>query len=401
MIALATAGCDVVAVPRATPVPSPTPVASAGPSDSPVDPRSIYERVELQVAALRGLRPKRPVTRTTIDEVALRAILAEVSEREQPAAQIAATERLYRGLGLIGPEDSLAQISQNLQGDQIAGFYRTDTQELYVVSRSRAGGVGVLEKVVFAHEFTHALQDQHYPLDLLTADEASEGDRVLSRMALIEGDATLLMTLWAQAHLGVEELLALVGLSLGPSQASLEDVPVFLRESLLFPYQAGLQFAMGIHVQGGWEAVNAAFEDPPESTEQVLHPEKYAGRERPVEVELPADLAARMGVGWTQTIDDTFGEHQIGSWLRARGAKDASVAAAGWGGDRMALLDGPDGQWAILFETAWDTIADAEEFAAAIRQVIDPAVQAGDGRRVILVLASDEGTRSRLADALG
>ena len=112
------------------------------------------------------------------------------------------------------------------------------------------------------------------------------------------------------------ELLELVGMAIGPNQEGLEDAPPFVRESLLFPYEAGLNFAMGLQVEGGWDAVNRAFESPPDSTEQILHPEKYAAREAPVDVSLPDDLAARMGEGWTQTIDDTFGEFQIGAWLR-------------------------------------------------------------------------------------
>lgn len=389
LLVVGAAGCDVVARPTATPAPSPTPAPTAGPSTSPVDPGPIYERIELQVVALRGLEAKRPVKRTTIDEAALRTILAEMTEREQSPAEVAVTERLYRGLGLLGTDDSLAAISQELLGDQVAGFYRTDTQELYVVSRS--GGVGVEEKVIFAHEFTHALQDQHYPLDPLTADAATEGDRALARTALIEGDATLLMTLWSQEHLNFAELLALVGIAIGPSQAGLEDVPPFLRESLLFPYQAGLEFAMGLQMSGGWEAVNAAFAEPPDSTEQVLHPEKYTSHEAPVDVALPAGVAARMGEGWRLSLENTFGEFQLAAWLATggeAGAATARAAAAGWGGDRIGLLEGPDGRWAIVLATAWDSVADAEEFAAAVAALPNARVtRERDG--VVVAIGSD------------
>lgn len=396
-LSLAVAGCGAAGpAPTASPTAFATP---AGPSATRPDPATIYERIERQVVDLRGLAALRPVKRTTIDEAALRKILAEMTAEEQPPDQVAATERLYRGLGLLAEGESLAAITEELLGDQVAGFYRTDTRELYVVSRS-GGRVGVEEKVIFAHEFTHALQDQHFPLEPLTQDAFTEGDRALARTALIEGDATLLMSLWSQEHLSFAELLQLVGMAIGPNQAGLEDVPPFLRESLLFPYEAGLQFVMAIHTGGGWQAVDAAFADPPDSTEQILHPEKYETREAPMEVELPAGLAARMGSGWRITLEDTLGEFQIGAWLRITGdATTAADAAAGWGGDRILLLEGPDDAWAIAWETAWETAADAEAFAGAI-----PPTGGADvtrlGDRVTIVLASDGETRRTVADVL-
>ena len=84
----------------------------------------------------------------------------------------------------------------------------------------------------------------------------------------------------------------------------------------------------------------------PESTEQILHPEKYAANEAPVAVTLPADLATQLGTGWTVPLTDTFGEFQTAIWLRGAGVDEpaASDAAAGWGGDRLAVINGPDGR---------------------------------------------------------
>jgi hypothetical protein len=353
------------------------------------------------VAEIRGLSPKAEVTRTTIDEAALRELLEEITAADHPPEEVAATEQLYRGLGLLGPDQSLSAVTGELLGDQIAGFYRTDSGELYVVSRS--GGVGAIEKVIFAHEYDHALQDQHFDLEAITGDAFTEGDRALARTALIEGDGTLLMSLWTREHLSIAELLELVGMAVGPSQEGLDRAPPFVRETLLFPYGAGLNFVTGLQLEGGWEAVDRAFASPPDSTEQILHPEKYAAREAPVDVSLPADLAARMGDGWTQTIDDTFGEFQIGAWLRALGvpAEAATDAAAGWGGDRIALLEGPDDAWAIVWETAWDTQDDAQQFATAAQVAPGADLSLHDGDRVTLILGSDDATREQAAAALG
>ena len=184
-----------------------------------------------------------------------------------------------------------------------------------------------------------------------------QGDRSLARLALVEGDATLLMTRWLSEHLDPAELGEL--LKVDPeAQAQLERMPAILRESLLFPYQQGLIFANGIWARGGWEAVDAAFGRLPDSTEQILHPEKYEAREKPVEVALDADaLAKAMGAGWSGTPEDTLGEFQLSVWLRENGVKalPADDAAAGWGGDRLAYLRGPNGAYALALLTAWDS----------------------------------------------
>ena len=135
----------------------------------------------------------------------------------------------------------------------------------------------------------------------------------------------------------------------------------------------------------------------PESTEQILHPEKYAADEEPVEVQLPADLATDLGTGWTVPLQDTFGEFQTGIWLREGGVPQAAAdaAAAGWGGDRLAVIDGPDGAWAVAMHTAWDTEADAAEFETAATT----ALQKAGG--VAQVVPGTGGTTRWVVDRLG
>ena len=139
--------------------------------------------------------------------------------------------------------------------------------------------------------------------------------------------------------------------------AVLARTPAILRVPLEFPYSTGLGFVQGLSATGDWAAVDAAYERMPDSTEQILHPEKYASAEAPVKVALPADLATRLGAGWTVPLQDTFGELQLGIWLHEGGVETtaANAAAAGWGGDRLAVLDGPGDAWAVVMDTAWDT----------------------------------------------
>jgi hypothetical protein len=123
--------------------------------------------------------------------------------------------------------------------------------------------------------------------------------------------------------------------------------------------------------------VDAAFSRLPASTQQILHPDMYAADKKPVAVSLDAvAIAARLGAGWKATAADTLGEFQIGSWLRARGVTGAAggisadTAAAGWGGDRYALIDGPNGAYALAILATWDTSTDAAEFATAATEAV-------------------------------
>jgi hypothetical protein len=118
-----------------------------------------------------------------------------------------------------------------------------------------------------------------------------------------------------------------------------------------------------------------------------------------VTVDLPADLADQLGAGWSVPLEDTFGELQLGIWLREAGvaATSAATASEGWGGDRLAVVDGPNGAWGVVLETTWDTAADAAEFLDAAQRAVDglshPArISAPAGKGVTILVASDEPT---------
>ena len=401
----------------ASPTPAATPSATAEPSAS--DPASsssagagddeeVYRLIEEAVVPLRELEPRQDVEPQLLDEDELRERTETSFTEDNPPELIEANEVLYRALGMFGEDESLRDLYVELLGDQVAGFYDPEVDELFVVSRS--GGLGVEERVTYAHEFTHALQDQHFDLESFGLTEVGQGDRNTAVLALIEGDATAVMSFWAQSALTPDELLELVQAGLDPTASEvLNRMPPILRESLTFPYERGLQLVLGLQLEGGWDAVNAAYEDPPASTEQVLHPEKYADREAPIDVELPADLAAGMGDAWRITYEDTFGEFQFGVWLRnAIGrADDGNAGAAGWGGDRFAVLEGPDDAWALVMATQWDDAAEAAEFEDVATEALADANGAaellpGEGGAVRwIVVGSDEETLGQAANAAG
>lgn len=407
-LALLAAGCGSSApspspTPTPTASPTPTPAVSPSPSVSPspassADVDAIYDAIEAQVIAIRGLDPKRDVARKVIDEAELRAMITQQFDEETPPEYVAANERLYKALELIPADDDLRELTLDLLSGGVAGFYRSDQDTLYLVSRT--GLPGVNERVTFAHEYDHALQDQNTTVFTDQDGIVDQGDRILARQAVYEGDSTLLMTLWAADNFDLADLAELLALGNDPAAAALlERMPAILRETLLFPYTAGLTFVQAVQAQEGWDGVNDLYDRMPTSTEQILHPEAYQAREAPVAVELPDDLATQLGDGWSVPLEDTLGELQLGIWLREGGVDpdDAATAAAGWGGDRLAVLEGPDDAWGVVLETTWDSRADASEFLDAVQPVVDglanPArISAPAGEGVTIMIASDQET---------
>ena len=382
VLALVLAACNS-ANPTTAPSPSSTPTTappapseSAAPSEAPASPSDapsaadpIYDEIEQEVADMRGLQPTGEVDRRTIDRAELTTEIEQLYHAETPPELIAARERFYKALDLLPADANLDDLEIEMLSAGVAGFYRDDQKRLYVVSTT--GNVGATEKITFAHEFNHALQDQHYPIFKDQEGVTNRTDWLMGRQALYEGDSSLLMTLWASENFSGDDFQNLLQEGLNdPSQQILERMPAILREPLLYPYTTGLGFVQGQYGAGGWDAVDAMYEAVPETTEQVLHPEKYEAGEDAITIELPDDLEERIGPGFERTLDDTFGEFQTGVWLQDAGAANATEAAAGWGGDRVVVLD--DGtNWAVILATEWDTADDAAEFEAAAGPAVD------------------------------
>ena len=373
---------------------SPAPSASVGPTSSPAISATpapstpapsgdanaaIYAEIQAQVTEMRGLAPKRPVAPTLLTREELGDLLRTTIEEDAPPELLAAYERLYRGMGLMAADQRLATVYGDLLVSQVGGLYVPADESLYVMSEE--GALGPIERVLFAHEFTHALQDQHFDLGALQEDLVDQTDRQLARQALIEGDAYVLNTRWMLEHLSPAELSELIAQASDPELlAALDDIPPIVQSAVLFAATQGTQWILGIQARGGWEAVNAIWARPPESTEQILHPGKYESNEIPIEMEVPNGLTDGLGVGWSALLEDTFGEHQLGIWLSGDEAPngisatlpaDAAAAAAGWGGDRVVVLEGPNDATAIVLTTDWDSVDDAGEFAGQAEMAID------------------------------
>jgi hypothetical protein len=166
--------------------------------------------------------------------------------------------------------------------------------------------------------------------------------------------------------LAPEDLAALQEEDLQGSQEALEAAPPIVREIFLFPYLRGLEFVSTLQEEG-WQAVDAAFADPPQSTEQILHPDKYLSRDEPQVVALPP-LTGTLGAGWHLVEAETLGEFQTGLYLEQQvDQATADLASQGWDGDQYALYV-QDGAEVLVLATVWDGPQDREEFVRAYAQ---------------------------------
>ncbi len=367
---------DATTEPTAAPTdePAPTPAANTG-----IDPtiQSAIDAVVAQVPGLRELKPRQDVPYREITQKQFKKQVAQSFDEKNPPEQVAAEETLLKRLGLLPRDADLRQTMLDLYESQVAAYYDPKTGAMTVIRRN--GDFGPEERLFVAHEYDHALQDQHWDLQKITDVNPSQGDRALARLALIEGDATSLMLQWAAQNLGPDELSQITSSMTPAQQRLLDGMPELLRRQLEFPYLQGQVFVSTLLGQGGWASVDAAFDQLPASTEQVLHPERYPA-DAPVKVSV-GDVAATLGGGWSASYAQTMGELDISVLLANDGDPGAAAAAAdGWGGDRLVSLEGPDGAWAVVWQTTWDSGSDADEFSAAV----DPAMSSLDGAHVVL-----------------
>lgn len=329
---------------------------------------------ELQAAVAKagGIPFRWDVPIAFMSKSELDAYLHELIASEYPPAVARLDERLLEGFDLLAPGTDLAALRERLLEENVVGFYdeRPGRRRLYAVSDDRK--LTPMNQIVLAHELRHALQDQYEELHSELPDDVGDfDDRRVAFMSLLEGDATLVMERFLESRLG--GLAALAGGGLGSSEldaggldadlglpglGGMGGVPPVVRDDLVMPYLAGRVLARAIDAHGGPDAMLAAWRRPPESTEQVLHPEKFFARERPWDVVPGPDPP-----GGTLLSQGVLGELLLRTLVEE---PDAQKAAAGWGGDTWRLWD-VDGRTVLVWRSVWDTREDAVEFAEALR----------------------------------
>ncbi len=379
----------------------PQPDLHAG-SDVPAEgptPPAIAEVMD-QVEQLRGFEYTHPVVAEPVTQQDIADGYNRYLDVAFPEDFYARRSLAWQTIGVIPAGTSIRDAMLEYGSTQVIGYYDTLTGELKFIGEEDPSPY---DRITLAHELTHAIDDQRFGLERIIDQVGADcrDEEFEAAVGLVEGNATFFMYRWAQTFLSLDEQVQ-VGTEAAAQQPPPSDIPAFIDASQLWPYTAGLQFIATLEQEGGNDAVDAAFRDPPVSTEQVIHPERYPN-DVPTPVDV-SDLADALGPGWDDLDVQGVGEMWLDQALRLRlGDAEAAEAADGWdGGIYRAWSD--DQRVAVVLATVWDSEADAQEFAAAAERWIDGSGQSAtvlpvEGSGVRILFASDAETLATLEAA--
>lgn len=328
-----------------------------------------FKKIAQQIEQFRGLKFKSDVDRTFLTRKQFRKRLQKNAAEDSDNKEVERATRVLVAFGLAPEGVDLLERNRKYAGESVGGFYDLKTKKLYIIDTDRK--LDPLSESIYSHELTHALQDQHFDLDTLRKKlKGGNDDKARALTSFIEGDATAVQTTYVQSVPGLAAKIRSQAGKRQPDPGVVKNTPRIIVESFRFPYSAGPVFAAALYRHGGFKALNAAYKDPPTSTEQIIHPEKYIKRDEPVDVKLP-DLSATLGAGWKKLNENTFGEFEIVVLLMGEQASkedfQAALAdAAGWDGDRYALYASGDSE-TIIWQSVWDSPKEAQEFAVGLR----------------------------------
>ncbi len=351
----------------------------------------LWAAVEANVTGIRGLSKQETFVPSLLSRTELRQrLLADSFYSEEDARRDAL---VYSAFDFMAPDFDLYSLQWRAVGESIAGFYDPATKEFVVVSDDNQ--MNALEEWVYAHEFMHALQDQYFDLALYT-DTSLSGDANIAIRALAEGEAELLQEQYVdRGYLTQDQLVEIYNLVSRRRPSGTSHIPLILSTTFYFPYQTGLAFTTALHARGGWPALNQAWQNPPQSTEQILHPERYLAGDAPQLVSL-APLTDTLGAGWSLLESDVFGEFLLREYLGQQlSAAEVDSAATGWGGDAFAVYWNEEKQQQVMaLRVVWDSATDATQFASAFSRY---AVWRADG---VAQIDTPDGVCWQTTDAL-
>ena len=338
--------------------------------------------LQTEVAAVGGVPFRSEVPLEYMTRAELGKYLKDVLDTEYPSARAEADQRMLQAFDLLPAGADLRALRARILEENIVGFYdeRPGKKKLYAVSDQKK--LTPANQLILSHELRHALQDQYADLHGMLPDSVGDfDDRRMAFLSVLEGDATLVMERFLVHRLtggkdGKEEAeVAPFSMPTPP----MPEVPPVLRDQLLLPYFAGRDFAQAVQKKGGWDALKQAWAHPPESTEQVLHPEKFDAHESP----RPVDVSYSPRDGRVLN-EGVLGEVLIRTFL---GDGAPEEAAAGWGGDRFRVWD-LSGKTLLVWRSVWDSDGDGREFLAAAQARMASLHAAAPARRGYRVYTS-------------
>jgi hypothetical protein len=352
--------------------PAPPSRASAAPAPTFALTDRDVEIVVRDVSVARQLAPRHPISVTRLEQ--RRFVEQLLSRRDSTAAseELTPEAAVLVGFDFVPPPSKRGEVAtiDDVLKEQVVGFYDRDLDKVFVPDvRLKSEDDLFEQRAVLAHEVQHALQAQHFA----RLRPATSSDEAIAHLALLEGDAMVAMGALLGAEAGapvgrtlrriaeVTKRVPLSNVTRGEERKQLDKALDVTRKRLEFPYQEGMLFVSDIYRTGGFPLVDRMYVTPPQSTAQILHPEKYLAGE------LPRPIADPKLPGYAAATIDTLGELDTRILLsRCLDPVAAERAAKGWAGDRFGVFVGAERRLSVAWISAWDSEADAEELEGAL-----------------------------------
>ena len=338
------------------------------------------------LSELTGLKEEHPVPYGRMSKGQLRHFLNKRIKKTLKPEEIHADELTLKMFGLVPQSYDLRKSTVDLLTEQAAAFYDYDVKRLFLLEGSSFES----ETTTLAHELSHALADQHFDLEEFMDEAPSDDDENLAHTAVVEGEASWLMIAYELKKAGkppvpTREMLKSVDDS---SEESLGDYPVlkgsplYIQQSLLFPYTQGTLFFDAVYRKMDKPAFSTVFRDPPLDSSQVLHPDRYFAHIKPTKPKLPALGLTREGREITEGSVGEF-DHQMLLKQYVGDAK-AELPAHLRGAQYRILTNGKNHRPVLQYVSQWDSSESARSFFAALKKVLhakwrhcDPSVENG------------------------
>jgi hypothetical protein len=323
---------------------------------------SAADEVLGKMSEITGLKLRTPLKKSLRSREEIRAyVIKQMNEEKNPAERYAGA-RSAEAFGLLPKGFDFDTFMVNVLTEQVEGLYDPKAREFYIADWSPLED----QRMVMAHELTHALEDQYFNIEAWEKAARPNEDAELARDAVLEGSAMAAMVDYLMLGTGrsLKDLpefdpSMLMG-DLG-STPTLEKAPAFIKDALIFPYMSGLNFSAAIMKNTGWAALSGIFEKPPVSTQQILHPGLYRSGKIPKSITLPR-IEKLLGANWSKLDENVMGEFGWKEVLKQfLDAERAKSLAAAWDGDWYTVYEEKQSKRLVLVTRLH---LDSEEHAA-------------------------------------
>ena len=335
---------------------TPHPPATDAVADTAATPLDVAPIVA-QLSQLRGLPPDARVPAALLPSAVYDKAIREWSTAGRNK-ELQAQQRVFEALHLIPAGTDLVALTQDLYAEQFLAFHDADR----IAVRADSAELSALQRSLVADETASALLDARY--DITTrASGLADTDARRAWTSLAAGDAAVTAAAWTERFLpDAEQQLRAAELSAQPDRIA-RGLPEALRAELVFPYVAGEAFVRSLFDGGGVAAIEQAYANPPQTTEQLLHPAKYRRREAAV----PVDVPAAAPPGWSPLHSQTIGEFDVRQLTAVLGSSRSTTAAQGWGGGQLRAWQ-QEHETAVRVDLVFDTPRDARQACSALRE---------------------------------